>query len=180
MKLRNSSLVLVAAGFVSLVSFSAHAADGTLLISGSVSDTTCSINGASTGSPVDISVSLPKVQAGSLAETGAVAGTSNASDIRMTLSGCSGAATKAVARFENGTTVDQTTGYLKNMMASSPAQNVEGQIVASQFGEFKVQNEGNGFAFDPANCNISGGGKNFRRIYEQKITAVTDAILAVI
>src|SRR5271156_3898031 len=41
------------------------------------------------------------------------------------------------------------------------AQNVEGQIVASQFGEFKVQNEGNGFAFDPANCNISGGGKNF-------------------
>ena len=43
----------------------------------------------------------------------------------------------------------------------SHAQNVEGQIVASQFGEFKVQNEGNGFAFDPANCNISGGGKNF-------------------
>jgi hypothetical protein len=43
----------------------------------------------------------------------------------------------------------------------SHAQNVEGQIVAAQFGEFKVQNEGNGFAFDPANCNISGGGKNF-------------------
>jgi hypothetical protein len=43
----------------------------------------------------------------------------------------------------------------------SHAQNVEGQIVASQFGEFKVQNEGNGFAFDPANCNISGGGRNF-------------------
>ncbi len=41
------------------------------------------------------------------------------------------------------------------------AQNVEGQIVASQFGEFKLQNEGNGFAFDPANCNVSGGGKNF-------------------
>jgi hypothetical protein len=43
----------------------------------------------------------------------------------------------------------------------SHAQNIEGQIVASQFGEFKVQNEGNGFAFAPANCNISGGGKNF-------------------
>ena len=41
------------------------------------------------------------------------------------------------------------------------AQNIEGQIVASQFGEFKVQSEGNGFAFDPANCNVSGGGKNF-------------------
>ena len=43
----------------------------------------------------------------------------------------------------------------------SHAQNVEGQIVASQFGEFKVQSQGNGFAFDPANCNVSGGGKNF-------------------
>ena len=41
------------------------------------------------------------------------------------------------------------------------AQNIEGQIVASQFGEFKVQSEGNGFAFDPANCNVGGGGKNF-------------------
>ena len=40
------------------------------------------------------------------------------------------------------------------------AQNIEGQIVASQFGEFKVQSEGNGFAFDPASCNVSGGGKN--------------------
>ncbi|GAB2874216.1 fimbrial protein [Paraburkholderia jirisanensis] len=129
MKLRNSSLALVAAGFVSLVSFSAHAADGTILINGSVSDTTCSINGASSGSPADISVSLPKVQAGALAEAGAVAGTSNPSDIRMTLSGCSGAATKAVARFENGTTVDQTTGNLKNTIITSPAQNVQVRLL---------------------------------------------------
>ena len=50
---------------------------------------------------------------------------------------------------------------LISLARCSHAQNVEGQIVASQFGEFKVQNEGNGFAFDPANCNISGGGKNF-------------------
>src|SRR5689334_2206726 len=110
MKLRNSSLALVAAGFIGLVSFSAHAADGTILINGSVSDTTCSINGAATGAPADIAITLPTVQAGSLAATGAVAGTSNPSDIRMVLSGCSGAATKAVARFENGTTVDQSTG----------------------------------------------------------------------
>jgi major type 1 subunit fimbrin (pilin) len=129
MKLRNSSLALVAAGFIGLVSFSAHAADGTILINGSVSDTTCSINGAATGAPADIAVTLPTVQAGSLAATGAVAGTSNPSDIRMVLSGCSGAATKAVARFENGTTVDQSTGYLKNMMVASPAKNVEVRLL---------------------------------------------------
>src|SRR5271155_3187268 len=41
------------------------------------------------------------------------------------------------------------------------AQNVEGQPIAAQYGEFQVQNEGNGFAFDPANCNVTGGGVNF-------------------
>jgi hypothetical protein len=50
---------------------------------------------------------------------------------------------------------------LISLRCCAHAQNIEGQIVASQFGEFKVQNEGNGFAFDPANCNVSGGGKNF-------------------
>lgn len=51
--------------------------------------------------------------------------------------------------------------FLISLRCCAHAQNIEGQIVASQFGEFKVQNEGNGFAFDPANCNVSGGGKNF-------------------
>ena len=51
--------------------------------------------------------------------------------------------------------------FLISVPCCARAQNIEGQIVASQFGEFKVQNEGNGFAFDPANCNVSGGGKNF-------------------
>ena len=51
--------------------------------------------------------------------------------------------------------------FLISLPCCASAQNIEGQIVASQFGEFKVQSEGNGFAFDPANCNVSGGGKNF-------------------
>ncbi len=40
-------------------------------------------------------------------------------------------------------------------------QNVEGQIVASQYGEWKVPSIGIGFTFDPASCQLSGGGKNF-------------------
>jgi hypothetical protein len=43
----------------------------------------------------------------------------------------------------------------------SQAQNVEGQIVASQYGEWKVPSIGIGFTFDPASCQLSGGGKNF-------------------
>jgi hypothetical protein len=45
--------------------------------------------------------------------------------------------------------------------APSQAQNVEGQIVAAQFGEFQVPNNGNGFTFPAAACQVNGGGKNF-------------------
>jgi hypothetical protein len=41
------------------------------------------------------------------------------------------------------------------------AQNIEGQIVAAQFGEFQVSAVGNGFQFPPATCQVSGGGRNF-------------------
>jgi hypothetical protein len=41
------------------------------------------------------------------------------------------------------------------------AQNVEGQIIASQFGEYQVPTIGNGFAFPPASCQVTGGNKNF-------------------
>ncbi|GAB7524688.1 fimbrial protein [Paraburkholderia sp. 2C] len=129
MKLRLSTLVLVAGGLFGIASLNARAADGTITIQGSVSDTTCSINGAASGTPADISVTLPTVQAGSLASAGAVAGTSNMGDIQMVLSGCSGAATKAIARFENGSTVDQSSGYLKNMASANGAQNVQVRLL---------------------------------------------------
>jgi len=129
MKLRLSTLVLVAGGLFGIASLNARAADGTITIQGSVSDTTCSINGAASGTPADISVTLPTVQAGSLASAGAVAGTSNMGDIQMVLSGCSGAASKAIARFENGSTVDQSSGYLKNMASANGAQNVQVRLL---------------------------------------------------
>lgn len=50
---------------------------------------------------------------------------------------------------------------IASLCSNVQAQNVEGQIVASQYGEFRVQNEGNGFTFSPANCQVTGGGKNF-------------------
>ncbi len=122
-------LAVVAGGLIAVASINAFAADGTISITGTVSDTTCSINGMATGTSADMSVTLPTVQSGSLSATGAVAGTSNPSDIKMTLSGCSGTATKAVAHFENGTTVDQNSGYLKNMAATGGAQNVEVRLL---------------------------------------------------
>ena len=41
------------------------------------------------------------------------------------------------------------------------AQNIEGQIVAAQFGEFRVSNYGNGFTFPTDACQVNAGGINF-------------------
>jgi hypothetical protein len=42
------------------------------------------------------------------------------------------------------------------------AQNIEGQIVASQFGQFQVPGTADASLwFSPASCQVSGGGKNF-------------------
>ena len=147
---------IVAMGIVGLQSIKAHAADGTITINGSVSDTTCSINGVAAGSPADVTVTLPTVPAGSLASTGAVAGTSNLGDIQLALSGCSGAATKAVARFENGPTVDQSSGYLLNKASASPAQNVEVRLLNAQMQPINIlTNANNDVAANGA--VISGG-----------------------
>src|SRR5579864_3044940 len=101
--------VAIATGsLLSLASFGAHAADGTITITGSVADSTCSINGVASGSPANLAVTLAPVSSGSLSAAGATAGTSNAADMQFKLTGCSGTATKAIARFENGSTVDQT------------------------------------------------------------------------
>jgi major type 1 subunit fimbrin (pilin) len=107
----------------------ARAADGTITINGAVTDTTCSINAVPNGSPANVTTTLPTVDAGALAAAGATAGTSNLGDLKLALSGCSGTATKAVARFENGPTVDQSNGYLVNQAVSAPAQNVEVRLL---------------------------------------------------
>lgn len=43
----------------------------------------------------------------------------------------------------------------------APAQNIEHQIVASQYGSYQVPTIGQGYSFPPASCQIAAGGKNF-------------------
>ncbi|MBN3764310.1 fimbrial protein [Burkholderia sp. Ac-20365] len=122
-------LPVAAIGFAALLSTAAQAADGTIQITGAIADTTCSINGKATGSPIDVNVTLPTVPTGALATAGATAGTSNAGDIKFALSGCSGSATKVIARFENGPTVDSSSGNLTNQASASPAKNVQVRLL---------------------------------------------------
>ncbi|EIF35486.1 P pilus assembly protein, pilin FimA [Burkholderia sp. Ch1-1] len=136
MKLSLPAVAIAACSLFGLVPLGAHAADGTISFTGTVTDSTCSINGNASGTPADKSVTLAPVSSGSLASAGAVAGTSNPTDLQLNLTGCSGTATKAIARFENGPSVDQSNGYLSNM--GGTAQNVEVRLLNAQMQPINV------------------------------------------
>jgi major type 1 subunit fimbrin (pilin) len=112
---------------IALASTGANAADGTITFTGSVTDTTCSIDAKVAGS-ADKNVTLRPVTAGTLASKGQTAGTTDGTDLTFALSGCS-TETKAVARFVNGPTVDQTTGYLENQAPVGGATNVQVRLL---------------------------------------------------
>ena len=137
------AVTLTAAALASVASFQARAADGTITINGTVTDTTCSINGVAPGAPANVTTTLPTVSASSLGSAGQVAGTSNLGDLKLALSGCSGSATKALARFENGPTVDQTTGNLINQASASPAQNVQVRLLNANFQPINIMTNAN-------------------------------------
>ena len=111
---------------MALASTGASAADGTITFTGAVTDTTCSIDAKTVGA-ADKNVTLPTVTDSTLGSKGATAGTSSATDLTFALSKCS-TETKAVARFENGPTIDQTTGYLTNQ-APAGAENVQVRLL---------------------------------------------------
>jgi major type 1 subunit fimbrin (pilin) len=129
MKSKISAIVIAAGGLMGFASLGAHAADGTITFTGSVTDTTCSINGAASGTPANTTVTLAPVSTTALSVTGEVAGMSSPADLQLKLTGC-GTAAKAIASFENGPTVDQTTGNLANV--GGTAQNVQVQLLNAQ------------------------------------------------
>ncbi|MFM0736870.1 fimbrial protein [Paraburkholderia xenovorans] len=155
------AIAIAAGGLLGVASFGAHAADGTIAFTGTVSDTTCSINGTASGSPANLAVTLPTVSAGTLATQGAVAGTSSPTDMTLALSGCSGAATKAVATFENGPTVAQDTGYLTNQAASGQASNVQVRLLNASMQPINITTGANNDIAGNG-ATISGGSANMK------------------
>ncbi|KQR76412.1 fimbrial protein [Burkholderia sp. Leaf177] len=111
---------------LALASTGANASDGTITFTGAVTDTTCSIDAKAVGA-ADKNVTLPSVTNSTLGAKGSTAGTTAAADLTFALSGCS-TETKAVARFENGPTINQTTGYLENQ-APAGAENVQVRLL---------------------------------------------------
>lgn len=172
MKSITHTLAFATGGLLGLASFGAHAADGTITITGTITDTTCSINGKATGTPADKSVTLAPVPTGSLSSAGAVAGTSSPTDLQLNLTGCSGTATKAVARFENGPTVDQSNGYLSN--TGGTAKNVEVRLLNAQMQPINVTtNSSNQIATNGA--AITSGAATLQYFAQYYATGVAQA-----
>jgi major type 1 subunit fimbrin (pilin) len=155
------ALAAVTGGLLGLASLGAQAADGTISFTGTVSNTTCSINGTASGTPANLSVVLPTVSAGTLSAQGSVAGTSGPSDMTLALTGCTGGATKAIATFENGPTVDQANGYLTNQATTGPANNVEIRLLNASLQPINITTGLNN-AIDGNGATITSGSGNLK------------------
>jgi major type 1 subunit fimbrin (pilin) len=156
---------------IALGSTSANAADGTITFTGAVTDTTCSIDAKAVGA-ADKNVTLPTVTSSTLGSKDSTAGTTAATDLTFALSGCS-TETKAVARFENGPTIDQTTGYLANQ-APAGAQNVQVRLLnASHMPINVVTGENNDMAGNGA--AIVSGAANLKYFAEYYATGKATA-----
>lgn len=117
----NKTIVSIIVGVGIVASASAMASDGTITINGKVTDSACDI---SIGGASDATVTLPNVSTSVLAAPGDVAG---ATPVAMALTNCP--TTGSVRAFFEAQNVDMNTGHLLNTAASTPANNVQVQVV---------------------------------------------------
>ena len=119
-------LLVAAATSAALLSTNVMAADaGTITFTGCLTETTCDVDIG--GSGADATVALPPTSVTNLATAGAI---SARTQFTMELSGCTGGtANTAKAYFQAGSTVDTSTGRLKNTdVSATGATNVSLQL----------------------------------------------------
>jgi major type 1 subunit fimbrin (pilin) len=130
--MKQSLRVIAAGGLLGLASLGAHAADGTITFNGMVTAQTCTINGNGSGS-TDFSVTLPTVSASSLAAAGDTAGST---PFNIALTSCTPASGNVHTYFEQGPTIDSTTGDL--ILADGGATNVQLHLQNSDFSDISL------------------------------------------
>ncbi|KVW07036.1 type 1 fimbrial protein [Burkholderia cepacia] len=110
---------------MALAPLTAHAFDGTVTITGTLSGATCDVkinNGSNNGT-----VGLPGVSASTLSSKGATTGATN---FTIALSNCTNATGKSVRTFfEAGPNVNTADGTLTNRAVSNAATNVSVQLL---------------------------------------------------
>ncbi|HEY1998143.1 fimbrial protein [Paraburkholderia sp.] len=164
------AITIAAGGLLGLASLGAQASDGTITFTGTLSNTTCSINGTASGTLATSSVALPQVSASTLGVAGATGGRS--APIPLALTGCTGTATKAVAYFESGPNVDQANGYLSN--TGGTASKVDVRLLNASFQPINILS---GLNNDIASngATITAGSANLKYYGEYYATGVATA-----
>jgi major type 1 subunit fimbrin (pilin) len=122
----NSLSVLAGVCTLTLAS-QAFATDGTINFTGSLTASTCKINGNAAGTATTEPVTLPTLAASSLTNAGSTAG---ATPFALNLTDCTGST--AQTKFEVGSTVDASTGALINQSTDTQKSNVQVQILNNQ------------------------------------------------
>ncbi|AOI77219.1 MULTISPECIES: fimbrial protein [Burkholderia] len=123
--IKQLSVAAATVATIALAPTAAHAYDGTVTFTGSLSGATCTVkvNGANQNGTVQ----LPSVGASSLASKGATTGATN---FTIALSDCTNADGKSVrAFFEAGPTVNTNDGTLANRANVNAATNVAVQLL---------------------------------------------------
>ncbi|MBL5902964.1 fimbrial protein [Serratia fonticola] len=150
MKFYNTKTTLLAAVIGMTFAGSALAADGTITINGTITDTTCdiSVNNQSK----DATVTLPTISISALPTVGATAG---ATPFSIALTNCAGATLNTASTFfEAGAYVEQSTGRLNNS-ASGTATNVQVQLLNANLGSIMA---GSAHSQGDVVVDISSGG----------------------
>ena len=144
--------IILAASALALGSVAAHAADGTITITGQVTDQTCTINGGTE----DIAVTLPTVGTSTLAAAGQTAGRTPFTISLTNCAAAAGAAGEVATYFEPGANTNAD-GYLNN---TGNATNVQVQLLGDNNEVIKVlagavQNNSQVVTVDGGSANLN-------------------------
>lgn len=123
--MKTKLLSVLALAAAALASQHAMAADGTITFTGSITASTCTINGGTK----DFAVPMPTVPATSLATAGAPSGTT---PFTIALTSCTPVTGTVHTYFESGVTTDTATGNLK--LDAGGATNVQIQLANASDG----------------------------------------------
>jgi len=148
--------IILATSAIILGSAAAHAADGTVTITGKITDRTCSIDAESK----DLSVALPTVSVSSLTAAGQTAGRT---PFNINLTGCSEG--KVATYFEPGTSVDFNSGRLNNV--SGDAKNVQIQLLGDNNEFIPVLGKAVGTQLNSQEVNVTAGGSAALNYYAE-------------
>jgi major type 1 subunit fimbrin (pilin) len=135
--MKSKLALLLALTGAAAISQSAFAADGTITFNGNITAQTCTISG--NGSGPNFTVALPTVSASTLSTAGATAGRS---PFNIALTNCTPDSGTVHTFFEQGPTIDTTTGNL--VLNAGGATNVQIQLQNSDFSNIALNQPDSG------------------------------------